>query len=325
MNRGTPPSLQQQGSLYLVGSGVSHALAPAIHNTVIRQIGANWTFSNLDVKSKEEALSYIRKDDFIGCVPTMPLKIQLLDVVEEMDEAAKAIGAINNIYKRDDKLLGANTDWIGILKSLKPHIPEDVDSEGLIVGAGGASRAAVYALAKLGLKTIYIINRDVKEVNDLKRDIEKGFKLASIIIPKLIHLETEEQAQQNFNVNAKERKAVLIGVSCVPDLEPSSESEKQASAVLKITLSQNNGILLEMAYKPRVTRTFALAEKHNWKVVEGINVIAEQVQAVWQLFAGVNLSETQIKAAQNELWRQASTRDELNCNGIPKSAAVHTK
>lgn len=111
---GAPPSQEKQGNLYLVGSGVSHALAPAIHNTVIGQIGANWKFSNLDVQSKEEALDYIRNDDFIGCVPTMPLKIQLLDVVEEMDEAAKVIGAINNIYKRDDKLLGANTDWIGI-------------------------------------------------------------------------------------------------------------------------------------------------------------------------------------------------------------------
>lgn len=114
MTNGTPPSQQQQGKLYLVGSGVSHAMAPAIHNAVIGQIGANWNFSNLDVKSKEEALSYIRQDDFIGCVPTMPLKIQLFDVVEELDEAAKAIGAINNIYKRDNRLFGANTDWIGI-------------------------------------------------------------------------------------------------------------------------------------------------------------------------------------------------------------------
>jgi shikimate 5-dehydrogenase len=111
---GSPPSIQEKGKLYLVGSGVSHAMAPAIHNSVIGQIGANWEFSNLDVQTKEEALTYIKREDFKGCVPTMPLKIQLLDVVEQVDEAAKAIGAINNIYKRDNKLLGANTDWIGI-------------------------------------------------------------------------------------------------------------------------------------------------------------------------------------------------------------------
>lgn len=210
-----------------------------------------------------------------------------------------------------------------LLESLQPHLPpQDVISEGLIVGAGGASRAAVYALAKLGNKTIYIINRDVEEVNQLKADIEKGFKSASLSLPNLVHLATEEQAFQIFN---EQRKNKLVSVSCVPDLEPRSENEIVASKVLQITLSKNHGTLLEMAYKPRITRTFALAEKHNWTVVEGINVIAEQVQTVWNLFAGVNLTEKQIKEAQNELWKQASTRDELNVNGIPTSATVHTK
>lgn len=213
--------------------------------------------------------------------------------------------------------------FLSFLESLQPHMPKDVDSEGLIVGAGGASRAAVYALTQLGIKTIYIINRDKDEVYQLMKDAEKGFKSAALSVPTLIHLETEEQALQVFKIDTTDRTAVLVGVSCVPDLEPRSQSELQASEVLKITLSHNQGTLLEMAYKPRITRTFALAEKYDWKVVEGIHVIAEQVKTVWRLFAGVNLTEKQIKESQRELWKQASTRDELNCNGIPKSASLH--
>lgn len=332
VHEGAPPSLKDPGQLYLVGTGVSHAMAPVIHNCVAQQIGAQWHFSNLDVQTKEEALQHIRRADFKGCVPTMPLKIQLLDAVDQVDQAARAIGAINNVYQRDGKLLGANTDWIGILRPLQKDMAlqcvqassqRGYGRDGLIIGAGGASRAAAYALNKLGCRTIFIINRDDDEVKALIHDVQKGFTAVSMQVPAITHLRTVEQAQQTLSqAPGSTQPAQLLAVSCVPDLEPKSEAEKRASAVLELVLGQTNGTLLEMAYKPRITRTFTLAQKHGWRVIEGIHVIAEQVQTVWRLFSGVELTDQQARTAQDELWKQAAFRDELNVNGIPKPLSL---
>lgn len=297
-------------------------MAPVIHNSVAQQIGAKWRFSNLDVQTKEEALRYIRRADFKGCVPTMPLKIQLLDAVDEVDQAAKAIGAINNVYQRDGKLLGANTDWIGILRPLQKDLEQQgspsssqpgVGRDGLIVGAGGASRAAAYALTKLGCRTIFIINRDDDEVRALLDDVHRGFTAVSMQVPTITHLRTVEQTQ-----TAVSQARPMLAVSCVPDLEPKSEAEKRACAVLEVVLSETKGTLLEMAYKPRITRTFSSAQRHGWRVIEGIHVIAEQVQTVWRLFSGVQVTDQQARKAQDELWKQAACRDDLNVNGIPE-------
>ncbi|TKY88625.1 hypothetical protein EX895_002614 [Sporisorium graminicola] len=333
-HEGAPPSLEEPGQLYLIGSGVGHAMAPVIHNCVAQQIGAQWQFSNLDVQSKDEALQYIRRADFKGCVPTMPLKIQLLDVVDEVDQAAQAIGAINNIYRRDGKLLGANSDWIGILRPLEKDLAQQgvqassqggYGRDGLIIGAGGASRAAAYALTKLGCRTIYVINRDDDEVDVFSKDVQQRFAAVSLPAPSIVHLRSVEQAQQALSASrdsGSSQRAQLLAVSCVPDLEPKSEAEKRASAVLELVLGQTTGTLLEMAYKPRITRTFTAAQKHGWRVIEGIHVIAEQVQTVWRLFAGVDLTDEQARTAQNELWKQAATRDELNVNGIPEPLSL---
>ncbi|KAJ9478919.1 putative Pentafunctional AROM polypeptide (putative) [Pseudozyma hubeiensis] len=331
-DEGAPPSIQDAGQLYLVGTGVSHAMAPVIHNSVAQQIGSKWHFSNLDVQTKEEALKYIRRADFKGCVPTMPLKIQLLDAVDEVDRAAQAIGAINNIYQRDGQLLGANTDWIGILRPLQKEMArQGVQNsaqgssgwQGLIVGAGGASRAAAYALTKLGCQTIFIVNRDDDEVKALVSDVQKGFTSVSMQVPTIEHLRTVEEAQRIISQAAgTEQSPPLLAVSCVPDLEPKSEAEKRASAVLETVLTGTKGILLEMAYKPRITRTFLSAQTHGWRVIEGIHVIAEQVQTVWRLFSGIELTDGQARTAQDELWKQAATRDELNANGIPEPLSV---
>ncbi len=262
--------------------------------------------------------------------PHHALKIQLLDAVDEVDPAARAIGAINNVYRRGGRLLGANTDWIGILRPLQKdlerqgrQVPDGDGSQGLIVGAGGASRAAAYALTRLGCQIIYIINRDDDEVKALTGDVQKGFNAVSMQVPTIIHLRTVEQAQHIFvGATGPTERGQLLAVSCVPDLEPKSEDEKRASDVLESVLCYTKGTLLEMAYKPRITRTFASAKRRGWRVIEGIHVIAEQVQTVWRLFGGVELTDQQARTAKDELWKQAACRDELNVNGIPEPLSL---
>jgi hypothetical protein len=176
----------------------------------------------------------------------MPYKNTIMPFLDKLDDLATTIGACNNIYRSGGQLVGTNTDWLGVKGCLLEKGDEgqrpgpERQSPSLIVGAGGASRAAVYALsAHLHSSTIYIINRDDKEVEDLSRDVQKLSPT-----PTIIHVKTLSQARK--------LGIPYYIVGTVPDLEPKSDSERAMSAILVHFLEQRPvGVLLDMCFKPR--------------------------------------------------------------------------
>jgi len=140
--------------------------------------------------------------------------------------------------------------------------------DALIVGAGGASRAAVHALfAELGCPTIYVINRHRQEVLDLLYDVQG--MLRDTAKPKIVHVESA--------VQAKSLPPPFHIVGTVPDFEPSTVEEIKARDMLQVFLqsptTERKGVLLDMCFKPRVTRNIKLADMEGRKTVEEITVI----------------------------------------------------
>jgi quinate dehydrogenase len=146
---------------------------------------------------------------------------------------------------------------------------------GLIVGAGGASRAAVFTLStQLYCPVIYILNRDEGEVAEMMRDSQKLSP-----VPNIIHVQSAQQA--------KTLDTPFYVVCCVPDLEPQTAAEEIVKVSLTEFLSRSEkGVLLDMCFKPRRTRIIKLAERLGWPTVEGTHVIGYQVEEQWQLWAG---------------------------------------
>lgn len=222
-----------------------------------------------------------RLETTAGLVVTMPYKNTVIPHLDALDELATTIGACNNVYRdweTPKKLTGTNTDWLGI----KGCLLEKGDSPGrpvlnkpaLIVGAGGASRAAVYALSSyFKSSVIYVLNRDDQEVADLVRDSQRLSP-----IPKIIQVKAGE---------AQGLETPYYVVGTVPDLEPKTAEELAVKANLEEFLSRpEKGVLLDMCFKPRRTRMMKLAEKKGWPAVEGTHVIGYQIEEQWRLWAG---------------------------------------
>ncbi|CAK7205129.1 hypothetical protein SEUCBS139899_007894 [Sporothrix eucalyptigena] len=215
----------------------------------------------------------------------MPYKTTVMAHLDEVDDLATAIGACNNVWYKEDgglrRLCGSNTDWLGIKGCLfeKAHEVSRLSDDGpltaLVVGAGGASRAALYALTvHLRCATVYVLNRDDQEVADLMRDCQR-----LPTPPKIVHITQLEQAQQ--------LPAPHYVVGTVPDLEPRTDAEKNLAAVLRSILERpEKGVLLDMCFKPRRTRMIKLAESLGWACVEGTHVIGYQIETQWRLWAG---------------------------------------
>ncbi|KAG8631341.1 hypothetical protein KVT40_000481 [Elsinoe batatas] len=259
---------------FLFGNPISHSLSPLFHNTIYTSLGLKWQQFFLESASLPDCLQYLHDPAFYGASVTMPHKIAIMSQLDELTEEAKACGACNTIFlrERDGKrvLCGTNTDVIGVreafLQNVKDGKTRYEGKPGMVVGGGGAARAAVYALWRyLGAKKIYLVNRDVKEVEVLVEWCTKqGYGEG------LVHVKTVEEAEGLESVGAI--------VACVPDLVPNTAEEKMARRILEHFLArEHKGAILEMAYHPKPWTSVAqLSTDAGWQVILGTEAMIYQ-------------------------------------------------
>lgn len=284
-----PLSLDREGErnerrIFLIGYPISWSVAPLLHSTLFRRKSLPWDYQLFERQNAADFLPALHQPDVQGCAITMPFKVSLLNQVDELTEEARIIGAINTVFLRSNaerrmRYIGTNTDCLGIRDAfLQCHPNVTRMSKGrpaLIVGAGGACRAAIYALWKwLGTSKIYLVNRLDSEVATLMRSLsDVGFQ------GEVLHVSSVEQAQTVL--------APKLIVGCIPDFPPKTAGEILAKDIVDaFLLSSEKGYLLEMCYHPVRTRLYAAGELAGWTMIDGIEA------TIWQ---GV---------AQNLLWSE---------------------
>ncbi|KAH7071857.1 hypothetical protein BKA63DRAFT_58693 [Paraphoma chrysanthemicola] len=294
---------KQDKGLHLVGIGVGHSIAPTMHNFITASLNLPWTFHATECATLDALVTLARNPDTAGLVVTMPYKTSIMSHLDALDDLAVQIGTCNNVYRDPNdssRLRGTNTDWLGIRGSLLEKSPDNepvLDRPVLIVGAGGASRAAVYALhTHFKASVIYVLNRDEEEVAALKVDSKR---LPNP--PKLIHVVTLEQ------VESLQTPYYIVGT--VPDFEPRTPEEINVRDLLNEFLNrEQKGVLLDMCFKPRRTRTIEAAERLGWACVEGTRVIAYQIEEQYRLWAGEEVAKHMDSAGAREVLRGEAER-----------------
>lgn len=293
---------EKQRSLHLVGVGVGHSIAPTMHNFITTSLNLPWTFYATECRTLESLVALARDPKTAGLVVTMPYKTTIMPQLDALDDLAIQIGACNNVYRDPNdstRLRGTNTDWLGIKGSLLEKSPDNepvFNRPALIVGAGGASRAAVYALhTQFKASVIYILNRDEKEVDDLRADTKR---LPSP--PEIVHVKSDQ-------AESLETPYYIVGT--VPDFEPRTPDERNVQALLREFLSRKEkGVLLDMCFKPRRTRMIEAAESCGWACVEGTRVIAYQIEEQYRLWFGEELVRQLDPAKAREVLRIEAER-----------------
>lgn len=305
--------MQDQKRIYFLGSNISHAISNYIHNDAASSIGyTNWRLEAVDTTDLEEfSKSKLQSREFAGAVITMPHKLGIIPYLDDVNEIVELVGACNNIYpvhesdasgSKKRRLIGTNTDWVGVrgcllrlddeFRTRNSSTTNNETKTGFIVGAGGACRAAIYALTRhLSVTRIYIINRDADEVQTLLTDISARYQRTAPLlpIPEIIHLQTPEQAR-NLRDNA------YYGVGTVPDYPATTDAEVTARdtlhALLNRKIDKEKGVFLDMCYKPRETSNLRAAKERGWVTGEGVDVVSFQLKEQWRLWAGEEASRS---------------------------------
>ena len=152
----------------LFGNPVDQSLSPLMHNAALKEMGLPGHYVPLCVNHLPSAVQGLRGMDIRGVSVTIPFKSEIMEYLDDLDDEALRIGAVNTIVNDDGRLTGHNTDWRGLIHSLK----EQVEMEGktvVILGAGGTARAALYGIVRQGGHPV-IVNRTEGKGRELAQD-----------------------------------------------------------------------------------------------------------------------------------------------------------
>ena len=146
----------------LIGKNIDYSFSKKYFSEKFKKENLDCTYSNFDVVNISEIESILQNNSISGYNVTIPYKEEIIKFLDEIDEVAKDIGAVNTIKKIDNRNIGFNTDVIGFEKSLLPLIENKIPKNALILGSGGASKAIKYVLKKLKINYSTVSRKEGK-------------------------------------------------------------------------------------------------------------------------------------------------------------------
>jgi 3-dehydroquinate dehydratase/shikimate dehydrogenase len=242
----------------VAGDPVVHSLSPAIMNAAFRRENVNAVYLTLHAKTLKDLLACVREIPLHGISVTMPYKEAILKHLDNTDSHTTKIGACNTVVRaQDGKLYGFNTDAAGVVRPLERRLPTLEGAKILVLGAGGAARAAVFGLKERGCE-VYILNRTAGPAK------------------KLAH-----QARARTVKRADLKKLSFDGIiNATPvGMGNTRETPLQENEI-------NARYVFDMIYDPAETRLLKLARERGAQVIPGIEMFVQQAARQFEIWTG---------------------------------------
>jgi len=253
----------------IIGDPIHHSLSPGMQNAAFSALGLNCTYIAFKVTSNEleASVQSLRSIEIAGFNVTIPHKVSIIKYLDELDNKAKRAGAVNTVNNIEGVFKGYNTDIDGFIEPLRRR---KVDFEGmnvLLLGAGGAARAIVAALAEeKGVDKIVIANRDLKKATDLARTGKSfGLRCEPLSFEKILSISPAADMIVN---------ATSIGLSNEPAPIDSDHIKK-------------GSIVYDIIYRPVVTDLIDQAKLAQASVVYGYEMLLEQGAKAFEIWTGL--------------------------------------
>ena len=262
MKDGEMMEIDSRTKLYaLIGHPISKSLSPEIHNYSFKKNDINAKYLALDVseESLEQAVEGIRHLGIGGCNVTIPHKVNISKYLDELDDEAKLLGAVNTVKNENGKLIGYNTDGKGFVNVLKDKDIDIRNKTVAVLGAGGAARAISIILAKEGIDKIVIFNRT----------LEKAKTIIDEIVDKFPKIEGIYESLESDSFNFKDID-ILINCTSV-GMYPNSDETPIDPKILS-----KEAIVCDIVYKPLETRLLKDAKEYGQTTIGGLNMLIYQ-------------------------------------------------
>ena len=259
----------------IIGKNIENSLSPLIHNQIILKHSLNFCYLPFKVEDTNLAIAIqgIKALNIRGVNITFPYKVKVIKFLDEVEKSAQRVGAVNTIVNNKGILTGYNTDVIGFKKSLQEDGKFAIKGDkAVILGAGGAARAVVYALLEEGIEEIYIFNRTPEKAEKIRQDLLPFFPGSKMNIFPL----EEENLKNKIERAHLLVNAISLGIP--PKINNTPLSDKR--------LFNPDILVYDLIYYPAKTLFLRQAERAGAKIINGLPMLVYQGIESFYLWTG---------------------------------------
>jgi shikimate dehydrogenase len=274
--------------LGIFGWPVAHSKSPQMHESAARALGIALRYERFEVAPNDLAWAVRRQQSAAidGYNLTVPHKEAIMELIDEVAPTARAIGAVNTVARVDGRYVGHNTDAPGLVRSLQEAGVQTTNARVVVLGAGGAARAAVVGLSNAGADKIAVLSRRPEQSEALTQSL--GAEVAC-------NLEAAPlgEASRYFET------ATLL-VQTTSATLGSNPNALRFAASLPIDALPPDAAVVDMVYEPRKTSVLARAQERGLPIVDGLGMLLHQGAIAFEMWTGFEPSLDVMRAALND-------------------------
>ncbi|MGN0354605.1 MAG: shikimate dehydrogenase [Muricoprocola sp.] len=271
----------------LIGSPVAHSISPMMHNESFQLLGLDYVYLCFDIKEHEmeEAVKALKLMNVKGFNCTMPAKIRMYELADELSPAASMMGAVNTVVNDHGRFIGHNTDGIGYMRAVKEAGYDIIGKKMTLLGAGGAATAVAVQAALDGVSELAIFNRRGRSWNRGQALVDK-INAKTSCKASLYDLEDETELKHQLSDSTILTNGTSVGMAPNVELCP----------VKNLDLLHEGLIVSDVIYNPRETLFMKEAAVRGCHTFNGLYMLLYQGAEAFKLWTGKEMPVDIVKA-----------------------------
>ena len=269
----------------LIGYPLKHSISPYFQQAALDYYGLDVRYEAWETSQAElqDIVNNLRKPENIGANVTVPYKESVLPLLDEVDGLAGSIGAANTIIKRDDKLVGFNTDASGFIEALDKEGHFDPKGrKAVLLGAGGVARAVGFVLVQRKIASLAITDGIFERASALTENLVKYSKRASASSRDLEPDVTVFQWQNLSSARTFDNCDLIVHCTTIG----MKDSSQEGQSPLSLEVIPENVLVYDVVYNPWLTPLLSIAQKAGANVLGGLHMLVYQGAASFKLWTG---------------------------------------
>lgn len=258
----------------VIGDPIEHSRSPQMHNAALAKTGLDYVYVPFHVRSDDlaDAIAGFKAVNVVGINVTLPHKQAVIQYLTSISREAELIGAVNTLTFDGDEIHGDNTDAPGVLRALEENgdMSVPVGEDVVVLGAGGAARAVVVALALAGVASITVANRTV----------ERAISLA-VEMQEKTDVPMQGMGLSDTRLPAAVRRSRLLVNTATASMDPTQP------LLISADWLQFNTIVYDIVYTPPVTPLMKAADERGCQTLGGIGMLVHQGAIAFEKWTGV--------------------------------------
>lgn len=263
--------------LGVIGHPVEHSLSPLMHNAALAKLGLDYTYLPFPIEPQNlaKALDGFAAIGVVGFNATIPHKQAIIPLLSQIEPIAQAVGAVNTVFRQNDKWIGTNTDIEGFIAPLKTLERDWSQVNAVVLGNGGAARAVVAGCTQLGCADVHVVGRNLQKLTEF-RDSWQDFSIS--LLGNKVNLKIHQWDSLPEIIKEANLLINTTPIGMYPKIENSPLNADLFAHLPKDTIAY------DLIYTPSPTKFLQYAQQADKTAIDGLEMLVQQGAAALKIW-----------------------------------------